>query len=295
MLTLMKLRNTRRVDAWRRVSSDGELRAIAAAGAGFVIDPFNRRWHHASCPRIAAMADSEPKHFAETSVGLEAFLAQRAAAHGTALPIQPCRRCAGGASAIGAALIPGAGADRPVVAGRDQFCCLIRVVGSAVRQTWLKVAAGFEVWSTDYVPYQVRTGSNAARLRQVISDAIRELPAPRGRILSAAYAGPRLAGTDVENLLIYNINQGFSAFAAGVRFEDLGTYAPPDPDGAGRIYYYRYRLDSPGGPFPLGRRRLADLPGSRGRGPGRRGAAVAQGVARVSPGPAGAGPGQPAM
>jgi hypothetical protein len=33
-----------------KIASDDHLRAIAAARAGFIIDPFNRRWHLAACP-----------------------------------------------------------------------------------------------------------------------------------------------------------------------------------------------------------------------------------------------------
>jgi hypothetical protein len=77
----------------RRIASDGELRAIAAAGRGFVVDPFSRQWHVAACPRIRDMTAGQPKWFAATPRALEAYLQQRAARYATAKPILACRTC----------------------------------------------------------------------------------------------------------------------------------------------------------------------------------------------------------
>jgi hypothetical protein len=43
------------VEDARKVVNDSDLREIAMAGTGFIIDLFNRWWHVASCPRIAVM------------------------------------------------------------------------------------------------------------------------------------------------------------------------------------------------------------------------------------------------
>ena len=45
MVTCLQLRDTPSMETARKIASNGELRAIAAAGVGFVADPFNRRWH----------------------------------------------------------------------------------------------------------------------------------------------------------------------------------------------------------------------------------------------------------
>ena len=82
---------------------------------------------------------------------------------------------------------------------------------------------------------------------------IRALPAPAGRVLHAGYGGLRRRGTDVENLLFNNIDQGLALFrwlgGAGIRFEDLGPVVPSAPDGASWQSYYRYRLADPGAAF----------------------------------------------
>ena len=54
------------------IASDGELQAIAAAGVGSVITPFNRRWHAAACPQT--MTVGTRKWFAATPAELADYL-----------------------------------------------------------------------------------------------------------------------------------------------------------------------------------------------------------------------------
>jgi hypothetical protein len=82
----------------RRIASDRELRAIAADGVGFVIAPFNQRWHAAICPHVLAMTVNEPKWFAATLASLTAFLQERMVKYEAAKPIEACPACANGAA-----------------------------------------------------------------------------------------------------------------------------------------------------------------------------------------------------
>jgi hypothetical protein len=113
--------------------------------------------------------------------------------------------------------------------------------------------SGIEVWADEYVPNQPGAASTARALRGLIADEIRDLPAPEGRVLHAGYGGWRWHGTDVDNLLFNNIDQGLSLFRkpgrAGVMFEDLGLTVPPAPDGTTRQSFYSYRLAQPGAAF----------------------------------------------
>ena len=77
----------------REISTDGELHAIAAAGTGFVITPFNRRWHTATCPHVQTMTVGTPKWFAATSAELTDYLQQRITRYDTAKPIEACPDC----------------------------------------------------------------------------------------------------------------------------------------------------------------------------------------------------------
>jgi hypothetical protein len=225
----------------RKIGSDNELRAIARAGDGFVVDPFNRRWHAAACPRILDMTIGEAKWFAPTRAAFDAYLRQRLARYPTAKPILACKTCGGTAGVPNAAdRVPAP--THSSALGLEPRPPLIRRAGS-----------GFEVWADEYVRNESRAASRAGRLRQLIAGEVRALPEPAGRVLHAGYAGQRWRGTDVENLLFNNIDQTLSLFRApgrlGVRFEDLGLTVPSSPDGTRRQSFYSYRLADPAEPF----------------------------------------------
>lgn len=78
----------------KEISTDGELRAIAAAGTGFIITPFNRRWHMATCPHVQAMTTGTQKWFAATTAELTDYLQQRITLHDTSKLIEACPTCA---------------------------------------------------------------------------------------------------------------------------------------------------------------------------------------------------------
>jgi hypothetical protein len=230
------------VEGARKIANDRELREIAGAGVGFIIDLFNRRWHVTTCPRIAAMTTGQPKWYAGTPAAREAFLEQRLARYATALPVRACPACGKSAAASYAPprmLSPSA---RCAAAGPQ-------LRDPSVRRT----NSGFEVWADEYVRNESGAASTAGRLRRLIGDEIRALPAPTGRVLHAGYGGQRWRGTDVENLLLNNIDQTLAVFrrpaVLGIRFEDLGPIVPPAPDGTARLSYYRYRLAEPGAAF----------------------------------------------
>jgi len=131
---------------------------------------------------------------------------------------------------------------------------VVMVTQPRLRDPFLRRAgSGFAVWADEYVPNQPSAASTARVLRGLIAEEIRVLPAPEGRVLHAGYGGWRWHGTDVENLLFNNIDQGLSLFRkpgrAGVRFEDLGLTVPPAPDGITRRSFYSYRLAQPGTAF----------------------------------------------
>jgi hypothetical protein len=221
----------------RKVAGDTELREIAAAGAGFIIDPFNRWWHFAGCQRVAAMTTGQPKWYAATAADREAFLEQRLARLATAQPVLPCRAC-------------GADAAPP----RLVFRPASRAVGPQPPEPCTRRSdGGFEVWADQYVRNDSVAGSAAGLLRRLIAREVRALPASAGLVLHAGYGGQRRPGADVENLLFNNIDQTLALFrrpgALGAGFEDLGLAIPPAPDGTTRQCYYRYGLAQPGAAF----------------------------------------------
>ena len=80
----------------KEITTDGELRAIAAAGTGFIITPFYRRWHMATCPHVQAMTTGThtQKWFAATTAELTDYLQERIALYDTAKLIEACPTCA---------------------------------------------------------------------------------------------------------------------------------------------------------------------------------------------------------
>jgi hypothetical protein len=208
--------------AWK-IANDSELRAIAGAGVGFIIDLFNRRWHLTTCPRVAAMTTGQPKWYAGTPAAGEAFLEQRLARYATALPVRACPACGKSAAA--------SYASPRVLCPSAQCDCGPQLRDPSVR----RANGGFEVWADEYVRNESGTASTAGRLRQLIGDEIRALPASAGHVLHAGYGGRRWRGADVENLLLNNIDQSMAVFRGpaglGIRFEDLGLIVPPAPDG----------------------------------------------------------------
>ena len=146
------------MDAARKMSNDGELRRIAAAGIGFVADSFNRRWHLATWPRIRNLTVGQPKWFAPTFPTLDVYLQQRLAQYPTAKPILPCKTCGRSAG------LPPAAHSSPLpahsaAANAEQWPPLIR-----------HVANGFEVWANEYVRNDSRTASSARFLRRLITN-----------------------------------------------------------------------------------------------------------------------------
>jgi len=182
--------DTSSVDRARKIDSDDELRAVAAAGTGFIIDPFNRWWHITTCPRILAMTTRQPKWHAATRDAREEFLQQRLARYPTAQPVLPCTACSDSAPRA-----PHPGLSRQAgTAGLQLRAPCVLHMGSSL-----------EVWADDYVRNDSAAASPAGWLRRLIADGVRRLPEPAGRILHAGYGGQRRPGTDVENLLLNNI------------------------------------------------------------------------------------------
>lgn len=93
MVTCAVLRHTISMEPARKIASNDELRAIAEAGTGFVVDPFNRRWHLATCPHIHKMTTGQPKWFAASSAAMDLYLQQRHAQYPGAQPILACTTC----------------------------------------------------------------------------------------------------------------------------------------------------------------------------------------------------------
>lgn len=117
-----------------------------------------------------------------------------------------------------------------------------------------------------YIPFE-NASAQAQQARGRLRDRLRTMKADSGAILHARYSGYRPANTDVENLLIYNIDQGGAIFRPstvnGIRFEEAATNhsaAASDHPGC----HYTYRLISPEAPLHdwIVQGRLAEFTGT---------------------------------
>jgi hypothetical protein len=203
----------------RRITSDADLTDVATRGAGFVIDPFNRRWHRASCSRVAGMTTGQPKWFADSDEALEQFLEQRLADYATAKPIVPCPACNG---VTPRATLSHGDADKPEL-------------------TVTPTSRGFIARSSHRVTFGPAKGSPEAMVKAELCRHLASLKPEFGELLHAVFGGSIPVNSDVENQLIYNVfdGSGSAALARGVRFE----LDDAQPEAA---FEYRYELAAPG-------------------------------------------------
>ena len=204
---------------------------VLSRGAGFVVDPFNRRWHRTRCPRVRAMTTGERKWYGATREDVDRFMADRLSRYATARPIDPCPACRPDGS-------PDPAPSQPTDTGR---------VARTPAQSVLRVRAtarGFVASSPERVPFEPRPNSPGAHARSELRQRLRALRPGEGELLHAVLAGRIPANSDVENYLIYNVFDGPStaALARGVRFE-LDDSRPTDE------FEYRYEIAASGAPF----------------------------------------------
>lgn len=101
-----------------------------------------------------------------------------------------------------------------------------------------------EAWIDDYIRFERRPVSQE-ELRTAIRARVRELTAAPDQVLHATYLGRKHPAADVENLVLYNIDDTGASFANAARFGlrfELGEVAPASPAGKEYVYGYRYEL-----------------------------------------------------
>lgn len=94
-------------------------------------------------------------------------------------------------------------------------------------------------FADSHIPFEPRT-DDLVGFRSALRQRVSRLTAREDEMLHATYFGPKPANADVENLLLYNVDQGggtFVAARAGVRFE----YSRASPSSATRPVTYLYR------------------------------------------------------
>jgi hypothetical protein len=103
-----------------------------------------------------------------------------------------------------------------------------------------------EVWADDYMPFEPAPTSWKWELRDEIRSRCQLLRPSAGQMLNATFFGAVPPRSDVENLVLYNIDDTFKSFKQagcnGVRFEHGAEVPPPAPSGETYPFCFRYAL-----------------------------------------------------
>ena len=200
------------------------------------LNPSDARMHTASCEHLARAIDaSESRQRRSTTTyikvcsrsvdQLDAWSAQRVGAH----EIRRCPACwDAGQSTHEPTTRPAGNIAAPAPAlPNDRY--RIRVSSDEV-----------SLGAPRYLPFE-RLDDEELQAREELRTALAGLTAGPGEILNAWYSGSRPPNSDVENLVLYNIDSGGASFirasTLGVRFE-LGSRSPD----RGARCLYRYRV-----------------------------------------------------
>lgn len=104
---------------------------------------------------------------------------------------------------------------------------------------------GVYAWLHSRIPFE-SLNTDQRRARSELRSRLSRLVAKEGEVLQASYAGPRHPGSDVENLLLYNVDMNGACFRRcathGVRFEVASGGLREPALRAGFSCAYAYRL-----------------------------------------------------
>lgn len=106
-------------------------------------------------------------------------------------------------------------------------------------------APSVEAWTDSYIPYEPRD-EGAERLRADLRARLGALEARPDQVLHCLFTGSKAVRTDIENVLLYNIDDTGACFQPaafrGLVFEHSTRKPRPDPSGLDYACHYAYRL-----------------------------------------------------
>ncbi len=155
------------------------------------------------------------------------------------MPLPPrCKACHRAPRTPGAAKAAGTrrGARVPLPEGRSQ------IDGPSA------TPRAVQVWADDYIRHGAARPPWQEDLRADLRSLIPQLRPTAGEILHATLVGDKPDNSDVENLVLYNIDAFKTAGRNGICFE-AGAVVPPARDGIDYPFYYRYELQPAAGGF----------------------------------------------
>lgn len=213
-----------------RIRSNEELQRLHDGREGYIYNHFGRVLHKAECVHVKRMTVGTAKtYYARLDEVRERLGGE----------VNPCPEClplsAAGSPSIAMAAPP---AHEPRVS-------TAKPVERRGEFEGPDTINGVYAWLDSPLPFDCLDEAQR-EIRANLRSRLKKLVAQEGEVLHASYAGPRHAASDVENLLLYNIDMDGVSFrrsaAHGVRFEVAPKPLRSAPSGADFSCSYAYRI-----------------------------------------------------
>jgi hypothetical protein len=222
-------------DTPRRIGTNDELRDLHAAGIGYVYNHFYHALHKASCDHVERMTVGSAKTFYATLDEVHEHLGGEVNPCPDCLPLSAATSASRDASASGSAGPP---AMQPPLHAPAARRAEFEGPGSI---------RGVYAWLDSRLPFD-NLDQDQRRIRSELRSRLSRLVAREGEVLHASFAGPRHPGSDIENILLYNVDMDGGSFRSsarrGVRFEVAPAALRKPPSGAEFDCAYAYRFTS---------------------------------------------------
>jgi hypothetical protein len=238
----------------RKITDRQDLAEIHERREGFVLYPFGRKLHSASCPTVPGMAlnPKEPRWFAQDAAAARDYQADRLARYPNAQPFERVRCCA--------SLVPDdlviatTGAHRPEPCSR--MTTEFRSDRSGDGRLWTSRthSRSLELWTTQRTPFETDQSAQQKAMVRLLAPLVASLRCESFERLHGVFISDETTSKqpDAENIAFYNFGSAPFAGVGSVLAFERGYAAapqPPQPLEARARYYHVWSVVPDGAPF----------------------------------------------
>jgi hypothetical protein len=216
----------------RKITDRQDLADIHQRGVGFVLYPFGRKLHAASCPTIPGMAlnPEEPRWFAPDAVAARKYQADRLGRYPNSQPFERVRCCA--SLVPDDAVIDATRTERPSVPPRKTTESLQNGSGHGRLWTSRMRSRSVELWTTRRTPFETDQSAQQKAMVRELAPNVASLRCDRSERLHGVFISDETSSKqpDAENIVFYNFGSApFTAGGSVLAFERSYSQAPPPP------------------------------------------------------------------